>query len=213
MAVQVTLSQVATLAPSCRSSYRDAFAAGQDVLDAFGISVNALRVAHFMAQILHESGGFTIQFENLNYSPERLPVVWPTRFKPKGPLDPQLFAHNPQRLANEVYGHRMGNTAPGDGFLYRGRGLLQITGKESYAEATATMRQTSATAPDFTITPDNVIDAEWCLRVAAAEWQSKGCNALGDNDDITMITQRINGGQTGIAERKEWAKRTKLIWH
>src|ERR1700704_5169576 len=94
MPVLVTLEQIATLAPSARSSYRDAFAAGQDVLDRFGISDTPLRVAHFMAQILHESGGLTIQFENLNYSAERLPRFWPKRFRPVGPLDPAAFAHN-----------------------------------------------------------------------------------------------------------------------
>ena len=73
-----------------------------------------------------------IQVENLNYSAERLPKVWPSRFKPTGPLDPLAFAHNPQRLANEVYAGRMGNIGPNDGFTYRGRGLLQLTGKTSY---------------------------------------------------------------------------------
>src|SRR6185436_7164266 len=136
MTIQVTLAQIATLAPSARSSYRDAFAAGQDVLDQFGISETPLRVAHFMAQMLHESGALTIQFESLNYSAERLPKVWPKRFRPAGPLDPAAFAHDPEKLANEIYGGRMGNDAPSDGYRYRGRGLLQLTGKESYAEAT-----------------------------------------------------------------------------
>ncbi len=213
MTVQVTLVQIATLAPNCRTSYRTAFASGQPVLDSFDISANPLRVAHFMAQILHESQAFTIQVENLNYSAQRLPVVWSTRFKPRGPLDPSLFAHNPERLANEVYGHRMGNVAAGDGFLYRGRGLLQTTGKDSYIEATKTMRSSAPDAPDFTVTPDDVFGSDWCLKVAASEWVSKGCNELADKDDITMITQRINGGQTGIGERKEWARRTKFVWH
>lgn len=132
MPVLVTLDQITQLAPSARSSYRDAFAAGQPVLDQFEISATPLRVAHFMAQMMHESGGLTIQFENLNYSPERLPKVWPTRFQPKGPLDPAQFAHNSERLANEVYARaELGNTEPGDGFKYRGRGLLQLTGKAS----------------------------------------------------------------------------------
>ena len=159
MSVQVTLEQIATLAPSARSSYREAFAAGQKVLDRFGISDTPLRVAHFMAQILHESGAFTIQFENLNYSAERLPKVWPSRFMPKGRLDPAAYAHNPEKLANEVYGGRMGNDAPGDGFKYRGRGLLQLTGKDSYAGAATILRQSNAEAPDFVANPDAVIDA------------------------------------------------------
>jgi putative chitinase len=212
MPVSVTLEQIAQLAPNARSSYRDAFDAGQATLDQFGISVNPLRVAHFMAQVLHESGGLTIQFENLNYSAERLPKVWPKRFLPTGTLDPALFAHNPERLANEVYGNRMGNVAPGDGFLYRGRGLLQLTGKDSYAEATSILRNSIPDTPDFTSDPDAVIAARWCLGVAAAEWDSKGCNALADKDSIYSITKAINGGLIGLAERTEWCKRTKFIW-
>jgi putative chitinase len=212
MTVNVTLSQILHLAPNARSSYRDAFQNGQAVLDRHKISETPLRVAHFMAQVLHESGGLAIQFENLNYSVERLPKVWPSRFKPKGPLDPIDYAHNPQKLANEVYGGRMGNTNPNDGFTYRGRGLLQLTGKESYEEATTSLRKQNATAPDFVSSPDEVISAEWCIAIAASEWVSRGCNALADQDDIRKITRAINGGLIGLAERMEWAKRTKAVW-
>ena len=212
MPVQVSLEQIAKLAPSIRSSYRDAFASGQEVFDRFAISDSPLRVAHFMAQMLHESGALTIQFENLNYSAERLPKVWPKRFQPIGPLDPVAFAHNPEKLANEVYGGRMGNVSPGEGFKYRGRGLLQLTGKDSYLEATTILRQSFPDAPDFTSEPDAVISAEWCLKVAAAEWLSKGCNERADQDAINAITKAINGGLIGLADRIEWTKRTKFIW-
>ena len=213
MTVQVTLQQILTLAPSARSSYRDAFAQGQAVLDQFRISETPLRVAHFIAQMMHESGALTIQFENLNYSPERLPKVWPSRFLPKGPLNPAEFAHNPQKLANAVYGGRMGNINPDDGFLYRGRGLLQLTGKDSYSEATTILRKSDPDAPDFVKTPDAAIDAQWCLKVAASEWAAKGCNAAADQDLINTVTKRINGGLIGLAERIEWTRRTKFIWH
>ena len=165
-----------------------------------------------MAQVLHESGGLAIQFENLNYSSERLPKVWPLRFKPKGPLNPAAFAHNPQALANQVYGGRMGNVGPNDGFTYRGRGLLQLTGRESYQAATTVLRKDFPDAPDFVADPDEVIGAQWCLAIAAAEWAAKGCNAMADQDDIKGITKAINGGQIGLAERIEWAKRTKAVW-
>jgi putative chitinase len=213
MSVSVTLDQITSLAPSVRSSYRDAFASGQEVLDQFAISDNPLRVAHFMAQVMHESSGLTTQFENLNYSADRLPKVWPKRFQPTGPLDPAAYAHNQQMLANEVYGARMGNVDPDDGFLYRGRGLIQLTGKDSYAQATTILRETFPDAPDFTVDPDAVISADWCLKVAAAEWSSKGCNDLADNDSINAITRAINGGLIGLAERTEWSKRTKFIWN
>ena len=212
MAINVTLAQIAQLAPNARSSYREAFQDGQAVLDRHGISDSALRVAHFMAQILHESGALTIQFENLNYSAQRLPKVWPSRFKPKGPLDPETHAHNPQKLANVVYGGRMGNTGPDDGFTYRGRGLMQLTGRDSYAEATTCLRKHTPAAPDFVVSPDDVISAQWCLEVAASEWAEKGCNAFADQDDIRKVTRAINGGFIGLADRMEWLRRTKVIW-
>jgi putative chitinase len=212
MAVTVTLDQISQLAPNARSTYREAFQNGQVVLDRCAISDSPLRIAHFMAQVLHESGGLTRQFENLNYSPERLPQVWPRRFRPKGPLDPAGFSHNPQTLANQVYGGRMGNVGPNDGFTYRGRGLLQLTGRESYQAATNALRSEFPDAPDFIANPDAVISAQWCLVIAAAEWTAKGCNAMADRDDIKAITRVINGGQIGLAERMEWAKRTKAIW-
>jgi len=212
MTVKVTLDKIMHLAPNARSSYREAVQKGQAVLDQYKISETPLRVAHFMAQVLHETGGLAIQFENLNYSAERLPKVWPSRFKPKGPLNPADYANNPQKLANEVYGGRMGNTGPNDGFTYRGRGLLQLTGKDSYQEATTILRKSNPAAPNFVTAPDEVISAQWCLAIAASEWFAKGCNALADQDDIRKITRAINGGQIGIAERMEWAKRTKAAW-
>jgi putative chitinase len=212
MAITVTLADLAQLAPNARSSYREAFQNGQAVLDRHGISDSALRVAHFMAQILHESGALTIQFENLNYSAQRLPKVWPTRFKPTGPLDPEAHAHNPQKLANVVYGGRMGNIGPDDGFTYRGRGLLQLTGRDSYAVATTCLRKHTPTAPDFEVSPDDVISAQWCLEVAASEWEEKGCNVFADQDDIRKVTRAINGGFIGLADRMEWLRRTKAVW-
>ena len=213
MSTLVKLDQIVQLAPNIRSSYREAFQKGQAVFDQFDISANPLRVAHFMAQILHESGGFTIQFENLNYSAARLPKVWPKRFQPAGLLDPAHYAHDAQKLANLVYGGRMGNVAANDGFTYRGRGLLQLTGKSSYAEATTLLREHFADAPDFTLAPDAVIGAEWCLKVAAAGWQARGCNERADKDSIKSVTRAINGGLIGLAARGEWLARCKFIWH
>ena len=212
MTVMLNPAQVLHLAPNTRSGYRDAMQNGQSVLDRYGISANPLRVAHFMAQVLHESGALTIQIENLNYSAPRLAVVWPSRFKPKGPLDPQAFANNPAKLANEVYGARMGNTGANDGFTYRGRGLLQLTGKQSYRQATVDLRSNEPAAPDFTAAPDEVFGARWCLAVAASEWAAKGCNALADEDSIVKVTRAINGGLIGLAERRDWLARTRAVW-
>jgi putative chitinase len=211
MAVQLSLLALQQLAPSARSSYREAAAAAQPVLDRHGITENKLRLAHFLAQVLHESGGLTLQVENMNYSAPRLPKVWPKRFIPLGPLNPADFANNPEKLANEVYGGRMGNTQTDDGFRYRGRGLLQLTGRESYREATRILRSFNADAPDFEAEPDLVFSAAWAVPIAAAEWEAKGCNAFADQDKLSMVTQRINGGQIGLNERRDWLVRVKAL--
>lgn len=212
MAVLVTPDQIARLAPSARSSYREAFERGEEVLARFEISSTPGRLGHFLAQVLHESGGLMIQFENLNYSAGRLPKVWPSRFRPTGALDPDAYAHAPEALANEVYGGRIGNNAPGDGFKFRGRGLMQLTGRDSYTRATAHLRRAYPDTPDLALEPDAVIRADWCLKVAACEWSNKGCNALADQDSIRAITRRINGGLIGLASRMEWRQRTAAIW-
>jgi len=212
MSIDISLDKILRLAPSARSSYREAFELGQGILDLGGILATELRLVHFMAQVLHESGGLTIQFENLNYSPERLPKVWQKRFHPLGPLNPIEFAHNPQKLANEVYGGRMGNFGKNDGFTYRGRGLLQLTGRESYEKATNYIRKEYPTAPNFLEVPDEVISSKWCLQVAVSEWGEKNCNALADQDNVRAVTRAINGGLVGLAERMEWLRRTKAMW-
>jgi|SRR5688572_7019929 len=212
MPTSITLDQIRHLAPNARSSYRQAFENGAPLLDQAGISASPQRVAHFMAQVLHECNGLSVQIESLNYSPQRLPQVWPTRFKPRGPLDPAAFAHNQEKLGNEVYGGRMGNDQPGDGFKYRGRGLLQLTGKESYREATTALRTQNPAAPDLVIAPDEVFSAQWCLAVAAAEWAAKGCNELADQDNVQRVTRAINGGLIGLSDRVEWLRLTKAVW-
>jgi putative chitinase len=212
MTVTVSIEQISGLAPHILPPYRDAFSRGQAVLERYGISATPLRVAHFVAQTLHESGACTLLFEDLDYSAERLPVVWPKRFLPGGPLDPQQYAYRPQRLANEVYGGRMGNLHPGDGYAYRGRGLLQLSGRAGYAEVTSQLRKSEPGAPDFVLDPDAVTVAEWCLQVAAAAWVGRGCDAPADRDDVTEVTRRINNGSTGLAERERWTARTRLVW-
>ena len=202
---KITLQQILILAPNTRQVYRDAFVTADAVLAEYHINDTGLRLAHFMAQILHESGGFTIFEENMNYSAERMTKVWPSRFPTVTTAVP--FAHNPQKLANKVYNDRMGN-APNsnDGWNYRGRGLLQITGKESYKKYGETL------GADFINHPELAESAVRCLRLAALEYTRVGCNPLADQDNITGITQRINGGQTGIAERRQWLAKTKHIW-
>lgn len=176
MSVQVTEEQVAQLAPNMQPGYRAAFQDGQAVLERWGIADSPRRVAHFLAQVLHESQALTVEYENLHYSAQRLVQVWPARFRPHGALDPAAYARDPRKLANLVYGGRMGNVGPDDGYAYRGRGMLQLTGRAAYARATAIVRAgaAGATAPDFVAHPDAVLDPRWSLEVAAATWADKG---------------------------------------
>lgn len=210
--VVITLGQIDELAPRALPVYRTAFSEEQHFLEYFGIAASALRVSHFMAQVLHESAALTRTTENLRYSAQRLIKVWPQRFLPRGPLDPDRYADDEARLANEVYGGRLGNDRPGDGYLYRGRGLLQLTGKDSYAQAAGVLQTGYPSAPDFVAYPDAVISARWCLGAAAAIWVAKECNEAADDDDIVLVTRRINGGTVGLTERRRWLARTRDLW-
>lgn len=220
--IAVTPAQLHLLAPNIRSVYDQAFASADTVLAKFGINATPVRLRHFMAQILHESGGLMLLQENLNYSAPRLPVVWPKRFRPKGPLDPAAYAHDPQKLGDAVYGNRMGN-GPNEGYLYRGRGMIQTTGKEGYQTAVKLLHAAypGQALPDLVTNPDALLTADWSLKVAAAEYADYGCNAMADTDSGTpatsaaalrRITRRINGGENGLTERGEWLKRCAKLW-
>ncbi|MFB6418598.1 DUF2272 domain-containing protein [Bradyrhizobium tunisiense] len=209
--MDVTFAQVHSLTPGMIPEYAAAFdAAGvNDILGKYRISDSGLRLAHFFAQMLEETGGFHVQIESLRYSPSRLMEVWPHRFPT---LDiAEQYAYNEEKLGNYVYGGRLGNTNPGDGFRYRGRGLLQITGRAAYAKYGQQL------GIDLEGTPELAFHRDHCLEIAAAEWAASGyggknCNQLADRDDIVGVTYAINGGQTGIADRRSWLKKTRAIW-
>lgn len=203
--VKITTAQLALLAPNARQNYKDAFATADVDLAAYGINKNPLRVAHFMAQTLHESGGLTVFIENMNYRAARIREVWKTRFASVADAEP--FAHNPEKLANNVYGDRMGNDPDnGDGFRFIGRGLIQVTGRESYKKFGGLI------GVDLTTNPDLAFSAKWAVKIAAEEWKEKDCNPLADADNLREITRRINGGFIGLDSRREWLEKTKRIW-
>jgi predicted chitinase len=209
--MKISFSDVQDLAPRMIEEYAAAFSSehANDVLDKYEISENGLRLAHFFAQMLQETGGFKIQTESLYYSPSRLMAVWPRRFPT---LDvAQQYAHNEAKLGNYVYGGRLGNVNPGDGFKYRGRGLIQMTGRAAYAKFGSKLGVDLETDPDLAFHRDH------CLEIAAAEWGASGyhgrsCNELADADDIVGVTYAINGGQTGIDDRRFWLRKTKAVW-
>ena len=152
-----------------------------------------LRLAHFLAQVLHESGCMRLVEENLNYSAERLLQVFPRYFTF---AEAQAYARQPQMIANKVYGGRMGNggEASGDGHRYRGRGLLQLTGRDNYHKFSQWIQDDVVTHPDL-------VAHKYAVHSAVYFWTSKDLNALADLDDIKSITQRVNGGSNGLAGR------------
>lgn len=162
------------------------------------------RVAHWLAQLHHESAGFMRLVENLNYSAERLMVVWPGRFPTLSSAKP--YARNARALANKVYGGRMGNDKPDDGWRYRGRGWTMITGKDNY-EAYGKL-----IGVDLVANPEMAGEPDTAARIAAAFWSSKGLNLLADKDELAVITKRINGGLTGLPDRRRQYARAKEIW-
>ena len=148
----------------------------------------ALRLAAFLSQIGHESGRLSRVVENLNYSAEGLQKTWPALFDAKLAAE---YARQPERIANAVYNARMGNTAPGDGWKYRGRGLIQITGKSNYIACGAALGMDLLTTPSLLETPKGAaLSAAWY-------WDSRFLNALADAGDIQNIGSLINTGRRG----------------
>lgn len=145
----------------------------------------------FLGQILHESAGLTQFTENLHYSAERLCQVWPRRFPT--PNDARPFAYNPEALANRVYGGRMGNTQPGDGWKYRGRTPIQLTGKDGYRHVGELMGVDLVSDPDQLSQPDNA------LRAAILWWEDRIPDSM--IGDPEKVTERVNGGLIGLVDR------------
>lgn len=165
-----------------------------------------LREAHFIAQLAHESGGFRYQKENLNYSEQGLRTTF-AKYFPDDDVAHE-YARNPEQIANRVYANRIGNgdEASGDGWRYRGRGLIQLTGKANYEACAA------GTGIDLLDDPEQICeDHVVTVTVAGWFWQSNKLNPLADKDDIDAITKRINGGLNGLADRKEYLARCKKI--
>lgn len=158
------------------------------------------RIAAFLAQVGHESAQLTRCVESLAYSAQRLAAVWPRRFRSADGTPTALareLAYQPERIANIVYAGRNGNgdEASGDGWRYRGRGLLQITGRANYRTVGKGLGQVLVDRPQLLAEP------EWACQSAAWWWSQNGLNALADAERFEEITQRINGGLNGQDER------------
>jgi putative chitinase len=157
-------------------------------------SAGASELGDFLGQVLHESGMLERVEEGLTYtSASRLCAVWPRRFPT--PADAAPYVRNPEGLANHVYSGRMGNMQHGDGYRFRGRGLLQVTGRDNY---TAVGR---AIGMDLTGNPDLLAQPEFALRASVAWWEGNLPDSIMDN--IVKVTRRVNGGTVGIEHRAE----------
>lgn len=163
-------------------------AAGRDA------GLSGMELANFMGQNAHESMGFTRLTENLNYSAAGLRKTFGKYIKTDS--EAQALAGDPESIANRVYGGRLGNTEAGDGFKYRGRGFVQLTGKANYAAAG------KALGLDLVKNPDLAADPDVAAKIAAWYWQANVASK-GAGDDVTQATKRINGGLNGLADRQK----------
>ncbi len=176
----------------------------KSLLDKNGINTT-LRLAHFFAQLDHESGLKPIS-ENLNYSAERLCEIFPKYF-PTLALANQ-YARKPALIANRVYANRMGNGSEitGEGYRYRGRGFIQITGKNNYAALSKDTGLNFVEFPEGLISePNSMVSALWY-------WSKINGNKLADKDDIKAITKAINGGYNGLQHRAELLTKYKQFF-
>jgi putative chitinase len=157
-----------------------------------------LRLAHFLAQCGHESGGFRVTQENLNYSAKGLAGIFRKYFPTEAAAAP--YARQPQKIANKVYANRManGSEASGDGYKFRGRGYIQLTGRDNYTQFGKAIGEDIASNPD-------VVASKYSLLSAAWFWSKNGLNKLADvgatDSTVTSITKRVNGGTIGLPDR------------
>ena len=164
------------------------------------------RLAAFLAQVGHESAGFTRTVENLNYSAAGLIRTWPSRFTADSA---KALEHRPDAIADHVYGGRMGNKDPGDGWRFRGRGLLMNTGRANYEAMREQLLEKMQNVPDIGAMPEILAEPKWAALAACAYWSDHDLNPLADAGDMRGITRRINGGEIGLQDRMARYERAK----
>lgn len=170
------------------------------VMEKFGINT-PYRLAHFLGQAGHESGNFKLVKENLNYSGDRLGVIFPKYFKDK---DTAAYHRNPEKIANLVYGNRMGNgnEASGEGYKFCGRGYIQLTGKDNYKAFGASIGEDLTANPELVATKYALASAAWFFSKNCI----KKCDAGVGDDVVTAVTKCVNGGTIGLEDRKKHTK-------
>ena len=193
MSVQLTKKQLAELIPG--NPYLDNWLeALNEILPDYEINTPK-RVAAFIAQCAHESGGFKFLKENLNYRAESLLKIFPKYFKTLA--EANQYARQPEKIANKIYGGRMGNgpESSGDGFRYCGRGLIQLTGKDNYTWFAASLEIPVEEAAEYLQTFEGAVQS------ACWFWETNKLNQWADKGDIINLTKRINGGTIGLEDR------------
>lgn len=165
------------------------------------------RVAGFIAQCGHESAGFRVLSENLNYSAKALNAIFGKYFARRG-IDANEYHRQPEKIANHIYANRMdnGDTATGDGWRFRGGGYLQLTGRYNYTQFAKSVGMEPEEATDYVRTPMGAIES------ACWFWKENNINRYCDRMDILGMTKRINGGTIGLADRmKHWAEAIEVL--
>ncbi len=178
----------------------------RDILPQYGIADSPTRLAHFFAQVLHESGCMRYDTENLNYSAKALRLVFRKYFPTKALAE--KYARKPEMIANRVYARRMGNgrESSGDGWRYRGRGFIQLTGKKNYRAFSEWIGD-----PRIMDEPD-LVASDYPVHSAVFYWDTNKLNKLADQDSVKKVTRRVNGGYNGLAHRRDlYGKATGLI--
>tara|TARA_B110000046_G_scaffold42194_2_gene46797 strand:- start:584 stop:1453 length:870 start_codon:yes stop_codon:yes gene_type:complete len=178
----------------------DWYVALMEVMPNYGITTER-RIAHFISQCAHESNNFRSLSENLNYSEKALNAVFGRYFGAAPKRNAAEYARNPQLIANYVYQdefrkYKMGNVNPGDGWLFRGRGLKQLTGRENYTRFGKSIDITAEEAADYVSTPKGAVES------ACWFWDTNKLNDIADTDDVKRMTKKINGGSIGLADRQ-----------
>lgn len=166
------------------------------VAEYYEMTKNPVRLASFLAQISHESGGFNFVIENLNYSADGLRKIFPKYF-PTQELANE-YARKPEKIANRVYANRMknGDEVSGDGFKFRGRGLIQLTGRDNYTRFAEALDMSIEDTIAYLETPNGAVaSAGWF-------WDNNKLNDICDKNDFVLLTKRINGGTIGLEDRK-----------
>jgi len=196
----LTLQQFSNIIPTNRNP-EPWFDASKELFEKYQINTPN-RIAGFMSQCAHESKDFTALEENLNYSEDALNRVF-GRYFGKGKRNAAEYARKPEKIANYVYQDEfrskkgaLGNTQAGDGWLFRGRGIKQLTGRSNYAAFAKTVGMTAEQAADYVATPKGAIES------ACWFWSVRNLNVVADADDIVRMTKIINGGDIGLSDRK-----------